>query len=237
MTQTQINTAQLISLIDLTRLQEPDTVDQVVAFCTQAQNPIGPVAAVCVYPEFIAPVKQAIAIRVATVANFPSGDHPLPETLACIATSLQNGADEIDVVMPYRKLIAGDIQFVDAYLSACRNATPDVTLKIIIESGALSPQLMTQATSLVAACDADFVKTSTGKMQPGASLDAVETILQTLSNRANPPGIKISGGVREKQQALDYLKLIAHYMGQEWINPQHVRLGASQLLSAILHED
>lgn len=224
----------IISLIDLTRLNAPDTKTDVVAFCKQAQTPLGPVAAVCVYPEYVAAVKQATGFRTATVANFPSGDNSIEQTIAEIKSSLNGGADEIDVVLPYKKLIASDVNFVTDFLTACRHATHGATLKVIIESGALSTEHITQASSLVAASGADFVKTSTGKIAQGASLEAAETILQTLATLNDPPGIKFSGGIRTKEQTQDYIKLVAQYMGTDWINPQHLRFGASQLLNALL---
>ncbi len=229
---------EIIALIDLTRLQEDDQAEHVSAFCQQAVTPLGPVAAVCVYAQFIDAAKKALhntSIPIATVANFPTGNEPLDTTLAHIKNSIAAGAREIDVVMPYTQLMQGQTHYVSEFLTACRDATLGHTLKVIIESGALTPHLIHQATSIVAAIGADFVKTSTGKLEHGASLPAVETILQTLSTIENAPGIKISGGVRSPEQARDYLELITRYMGSEWVHPHNVRLGASQLLERLLN--
>ena len=228
---------QLVSLIDLTRLQEHDTAEAITALCQQAETPLGPVAAVCIYPEFVATARHALSqthIPIATVANFPTGDDSLEATLTSIKNSLGAGAHEIDVVLPYKKLIAGETAQVAAFLEQCRAQTEGHPLKVIIESGALDKHHIIEATSLVAACGADFVKTSTGKIEQGASLEAVETILSVLVTFDNPPGIKISGGVRSIEQAQRYIELITQYMGPEWITPVRVRIGASKLLELLL---
>ena len=228
--------AELISLIDLTRLNDDDSPTAINTFCQQAMTPQGPVAAVCVYPQFIAAAQTALGdtqIPIATVANFPAGDDNLTETLQSIDHSLKAGADEIDVVLPYKRLQQGDVEYVTEFLTACREHTQGHLLKVIIESGALTATQITQAASLVAAAGADFVKTSTGKIATGATLKAVDTILKTLSTFNDAPGIKISGGVRTPEQAHAYIKLISDYMGAEWINAQHLRIGASQLLNRL----
>lgn len=226
--------AELIALIDFTRLNDEDSTEAIETFCQHALTSQGPVAAVCVYPQFITAAKKALentSIPVATVANFPTGNDSLAVTLHSIQHSLDMGADEIDVVLPYRQLQQDNLEFITEFLAGCRQHTKGHILKVIIESGALSTTHIIQATSLVAAAGADFVKTSTGKITTGATLDAVETILKTLSALKNRPGIKISGGVRTPEHALEFISLIADYMGTAWINPQHVRIGASQLLS------
>jgi deoxyribose-phosphate aldolase len=230
----------IISLIDLTRLTDNDDVVSVAEFCRGAETPLGHVAAMCVYPEFIITAKEILAeteIPIATVANFPGGDDSLDDTLKSIEESLQDGAHEIDVVLPYRQFMSGEHAYAINFLEHCRAATQGVVLKVILESGALSTEDIALATSIVAACGANFVKTSTGKIEQGATLADVETILQTLSTLENPPGIKISGGVRTPDQARAYLMLIGQYMGESWVNPNNVRIGASQLLKQLLPAD
>lgn len=234
---TTFSEPEIISLIDLTRLKENDDVIAITEFCKSAHTPLGDVAAVCVYPEFIITAKEVLAetqIPIATVANFPYSEDPLDEVLDSIHESIEHGAQEIDVVLPYQQLIHGEQNNVIQFLKSCREATADVLLKVIIESGALNAKFITLATSLVVACGADFVKTSTGKHKHGASLHDIDIILNTLSKTDNPPGIKISGGVRTPEQAREYLDLISQYMGDEWIRPEHVRIGASQLLQQLI---
>ncbi len=223
----------LISLLDLTRLSDNDNITAISKFCRKAQTPLGNVAAVCLYPEFIKTAKQALTdTPIATVANFPTGDDGLEAVDKSILTSLNNGANEIDVVLPYQRLIAADIDHVRAFLAHCRDITRGFILKVIIETAILDDAHIAGATQLVADAGADFVKTSTGKAG-GASIAAVTTILETLLILDNPPGIKISGGIRTPEQAQTYLDLIEAHMGEGWISANKVRFGASQLIDAL----
>lgn len=228
---------ELIGLLDFTRLTDNDTPDAIIAFCEKAVTPFGAVAAVCVYPEFIALAKKTLhgtGIPIATVANFPVGNDALSVVETSIQQSLANGADEIDMVMPYHHLIRGNTDYIIQYLAHCRLLTKNHLLKIIIESGELNRKQIIQATTIVADSGADFVKTSTGKVPIGATLDACDAILSVLSTRHQPPGIKLSGGVNTPEQANAYLTCIAKYMGDDWIKPAHVRIGASRLLNALM---
>ena len=228
--------SELIHLIDLTRLIKNDTQDAVCEFCHTALTPLGPVAAVCVYPEFVTTAKEILTttnISVATVANFPTGQEPLLQVSNAIQKSLSDGADEIDVVLPYHALIHGDYDYITHFLTHCRSVTQSHVLKVIIESGALSREHIITATTLIAHCNADFVKTSTGKTDIGATPEACDAILSVLSTRLNPPGIKLSGGIQTPSQAQAYMTQIAGAMGKEWIQPKHVRIGASRLLEAL----
>ncbi len=233
MLMTDPDKTRLISLIDFTRLLDHDNESDIREFCKKASTPLGPVAALCVYPEFITAAKNTKpTIPVATVANFPSGNDALPAVEQSILSSLEKGADEIDVVMPYKRLIVADMDYVIQFLNRCRELTKNYVLKIIIETAALDEAHIAQATQLVADCGADFVKTSTGKMA-GASLEAVTIVLETLALLTNPPGIKISGGIHTPEQAQSYLDLIEKHMGRAWITPTHVRLGSSRLIDAL----
>lgn len=227
----------LIKLLDLTRLVENDTSDAVINFCKKATTPFGPVAAVCVYPEFVTIAKKALlgtSIPIATVANFPTGNETLSAVTTTIQRSLGDGAAEIDVVMPYQYLITGSIDYVKHFLTHCRALTQHHILKVIIESGELNHDQILLATTLATECGADFVKTSTGKVPVGATLEACDAMLSALSMCPNPPGIKLSGGVNTPEQAEAYLTCIANRMGNDWLNPNHVRIGASRLLDACL---
>ena len=227
----------LIKLLDFTRLSDNDTPEAVADFLNKAVTPFGAVAAVCVYPEFVALAKktlQGTGIKIATVANFPTGNEDLASVSATIKQSLHDGADEIDVVMPYQHLIKGDHAYVIHYLTQCRALTKNHVLKVIIESGELNREQIITAATIVADIGADFVKTSTGKVAVGATLDACDAILSVLSTRQNSPGIKLSGGVNTPEQANTYLACIANYMGDDWIDSSHLRFGASRLLDALL---
>ncbi|MDP3560294.1 MAG: deoxyribose-phosphate aldolase [Legionellaceae bacterium] len=235
----------IIGLIDLTRLNTKDPseeeVTQISVLCKNAKTAVGPVAAVCVYPEYVAQAKEQLkdsSIRIATVVNFPTGNEPLDPTLAAITKSIAEGADEIDVVLPYEALKKGDTEFVIEYLKKCREATGDRTLKVIIESGVLNTEEIIAATTIVADIGADFVKTSTGKVpNKGATLEAVEAMLTVLKTRQEAGkksiALKISGGITG-DNVENYLELIEKYMGPEWLTSENVRIGASALLKDLL---
>ena len=229
--------SKLIQLLDFTRLTDNDTPEAVTDFLTKAVTPLGAVAAVCVYPEFVALAKKMLhgtGIKIATVANFPTGNESLDVVSASIKQSLLDGADEIDVVMPYQHLIKGDHNYVIHYLTQCRALTKHHVLKVIIESGELNHEQLIAATSIVVDIGADFVKTSTGKVSVGATIDACAAILSVLSLCHNTPGIKLSGGINTPEQARIYLACIESYMGADWVDAHHVRFGASRLLDALL---
>ncbi len=229
----------LIAFIDLTRLESNDSVNQIELLCQKAITPFGNVAAICIYPAFIKRAKLILAnsaVRVATVANFPQGEDSIAETLHCIDNAMQSGADEIDVVLPYRRLLAGDKDGVMNFLTQCRLLCNDKLLKVILETGELkTPALITQAAQIAIAAQCDFLKTSTGKVKVGATAAAVAVLLDVISkNTSRNIGIKISGGVREIAQAQAYFQQVTHQMGADWVCPRTFRLGVSRLLDEIV---
>lgn len=232
--------ANIVALLDLTRLNDDDTTADISHLCQSARTPLGHVAAVCVYPQFITLAKKELCntlIHVATVCNFPQGLSTADggKALEDIDTAIALGADEIDVVMPYHLLIDGQGYNTLRFMQACRKKCNSVILKIIIESGVLTPKEIQLATRLCIAARVDFVKTSTGKTPISATLDAVHIILETLKQQGDRTlGIKISGGIRTQAQAEKYLDLISDIMGPQWISPQTVRFGASVLLNDLL---
>ena len=231
-----MNPVEIIPLIDLTQLPDNHDDTDISKLMHMAVTPFAQVAALCVYPEFVSPIKQQTKnFKVATVCNFPEGCHELEETIQEIAQAILYGADEIDLVMPYHQLIAGDVQYCQDYLHACRKACENKTLKVIIESGELKTDtLIKQAAELVITAHADFVKTSTGKTPTGATLEAVTSILQVLKQAdSNQTGLKISGGIADYATAGQYLQLIDEHMGESWITT-HLRIGASRLLNDLL---
>lgn len=230
----------LISLIDLTSLHESNTPITIAALCKQAQTPHGPVAAVCIYPPFVQEAKRLLqntTIKIATVANFPGGDQAWQTCLQDIKKAISHGVDEIDVVMPYKNFLAGDYAYVFHFLRACREVSYNKTLKVILETGALkNSQQIKSASEIVIEVQANFIKTSTGKIKIGATLEAVSTILNTikLKHAEKNVGIKVAGGIRTPEQAVSYLTVIEKIMGMGWIDANHVRFGASQLLDALI---
>ncbi|MDE2428701.1 MAG: deoxyribose-phosphate aldolase [Burkholderiales bacterium] len=230
-----------LSLIDLTTLNEDDTTHKVIALCHQAKTSAGNVAAMCVYPRFV-PVARLVLreqgtpeVRVATVTNFPGGDSGLEIASAETRAAIAYGADEVDVVFPYRALMAGDAQAGRELVSTCKQICGDKVLKVIIESGELkSPQLIREASLIAIAAGADFIKTSTGKVAVNATLEAAEIMLKAILESGKPCGFKAAGGVRTTQEAAAYLDLADRLMGADWVNSEHFRFGASSLLDNLL---
>ncbi|MFO0124439.1 MAG: deoxyribose-phosphate aldolase, partial [Inhella sp.] len=195
---------QLLAALDLTSLNDGDTPATVAALCQRAQSPFGPVAAVCVWPRFVAQARASLPadIRVAAVANFPDGALDVARALDDIAAIAQAGAQEIDVVLPYRALVAGQVQEVGEFLAEVRHASQPLTLKVIIESGELgSEALIRRATQLSLNAGADFVKTSTGKTPVSATPQAARASHdEGAITRLAHAGFRTSGGSRTVAQ-------------------------------------
>ncbi len=226
--------------LDLTSLNDADTTADIAALCQRAQTPFGPVAAVCVWPRFVAQARSLLppSVRVAAVANFPDGALDLTRALADVQQIVASGGDEVDVVLPYRTLMQGapdSFQACADFLAQVHTACGPLTLKVIIESGVLhSPALIAQATQLAIASRADFVKTSTGKTAVSSTLDAAAAMLRTIAASGNTTvGFKASGGIRTVQDAQPYLALVADVLGADALTPQRFRFGASGLLTDI----
>jgi deoxyribose-phosphate aldolase len=233
----QIAARQALACLDLTSLNEGDTAADIEALCARAQSRFGPVAAVCVWPRFVAQARALLptGVRVAAVANFPQGELDLPRALADVGLIAQSGADEIDVVLPYKALMAGQRSAVAEFLAEVRHASRPLTLKLIIESGELkTPELIQQATRMGLVAGADFIKTSTGKTPVSATPEAAQVMLQEIraSGLANA-GFKASGGIRTVAEAAAYVQLAADALGAGAITPQRLRFGASGLLNDI----
>ncbi len=226
-----------LACLDLTSLNDADTAADIDALCTRAQTAHGPVAAVCVWPRFVAQARAALpaAIKVAAVANFPDGALDLTRALADIEAIAQAGGDEVDVVLPYRALLADQSTEVAEFLSEVRFASRPLTLKVIIESGELhTPERIAQATRLALAAGADFVKTSTGKTQTGATPAAAAVMLKEIkASGLSAAGFKASGGVRSVADAAGYIAQAEAALGAAALNPQRLRFGASGLLTDI----
>lgn len=229
-----------LPLLDLTSLNDADDAETTATLCAKAVTPAGNVAAVCLWPSFISQAKQALVgtgIKVATVVNFPGGSLPAEKVVDQIARALADGADEIDVVIPYAAIIhgkGGDQRAAD-HLAACRAACGTVTMKVILESGALAkPALVERASAVAVAAGADFLKTSTGKLPAGATLGAARIMLTACRAAGRPVGFKASGGIRDVETAAQYLALADEVCGVGWVSPATFRFGASGLLDALL---
>jgi len=226
--------------LDLTDLDPESDAAAVDALCKRAQTPYGSVAAVCVWPRLVDRAAEALnrtGIKVATVVNFPLGDAEPTDAVAEAEAALADGADEIDVVVPYRRLMDGEPEAVTDLVRAMRKACGDHTLKAILETGALSDTaLIALAAERALDGGADFLKTSTGKHAAGATPDAAETMLDTIRRLGSDAGLKVSGGVRTATDAGVYLDLADRIMGSGWAGPKHFRIGASGLLASLLAE-
>ena len=226
---------QLIPLIDHTNLNPNASTAEIETLCRQAVTPHASVAAVCICPQYIQQAKKLLqhtTVHVATVCNFPAGDFEINHTLKEITQAMEQGADEIDVVLPYVALSQGKVAYVSDYLNQCRAACGNsVILKVILETGYLSTiELITQATTLAIASGADFIKTSTGKIKPGATLESVSAIIKVIAAQQKKVGIKISGGIQTLVQIKPIYQLIVTSLGINWIDSSHIRIGSSSLL-------
>lgn len=233
-----------IKLMDLTTLNDNDNDQKVMQLCADAHTAAGDTAAVCIYPRFIPIARKTLAlqntphIKIATVTNFPHGNDDLDIALAETRAAVAYGADEIDVVFPYRALIAGNSEIGTAIVEGCREICGDkVTLKVIIESGELkTPALIKQASDICIAAGADFIKTSTGKVAVNATLEATKVMIESIKSSGRDVGFKAAGGVKDAKAAGEYLQLARSIMGDDWVDTKHFRFGASSLLTNLLNE-
>ena len=236
-----------IACMDLTSLEDDDTPEKITALAEHAVRPadgVQSVAAVCVYPFVLAPAAAVLAgsgVRLAAVAGgFPSGRARAASRVREIRAALAAGADEIDTVIDHGAFLAGNIEDVRGQLGASREAAGDATMKVILETGAIGdPELVRAAADLAISEGADFLKSSTGKSDVGATPEAVEVLLEAARDAeedGRPMGVKVAGGVRTADQAIGYLELVRMVRGADAVRPDRFRIGASSLLDALLAE-
>ncbi len=222
----------LISLLDLTSLGDEDTAATIDALCVRALAVPVPVAAVCVLPAFVGLAAEALdgtGVRVAAVANFPDGADDADGAARATAALVDEGADEVDVVAPWRAHLAGDTEAVHRLVGVCAAECPG-HLKVILETGSHPDAGATRAMADAAlAAGAAFVKTSTGRRGPGADPASVRVLLEAVRDHG-AGGVKVSGGVRTRTQAQDYVDLAEATLGPAWVSPLVFRFGASALL-------
>ncbi len=230
----------LIGLLDLTSLNPDDNSDRIEKLCRRAVTPYGNVAAVCVYSRFVSQAKRLVApqgIKVATVVNFPAGGHNFTELTREIQVALNNGADEIDAVLPYKSLIGGDIETCETFFRLLQSevSAQKIPVKVIIESGELkTPSLIVAASRMCIDNGMNFIKTSTGKTPVSATPEAANLILETIASGRRNIGFKASGGIKKLEDAKKYLILAGAVMGWKWVCPKNFRIGASSLLDDLL---
>ena len=227
-----------LRLLDLTDLSDAPTDGSTQALCAKAVTPHGPVAAVCLWPQFVSRARQLLegsTVRIATVANFPGGDEDVERVIDGVQEALNDGADEIDVVLPHRAFLAGDMAAARTMIAGVRDVVDGGrTLKVILETGVLAdPGLIEAASRLAVAEGADFIKTSTGKTPVSATLPAAEIMLGVIREARRPVGLKPSGGIRTLDDAAAYLALADRIMGPDWAKPATFRFGASGLFDAL----
>ena len=227
-----------LACLDLTSLNDADDPTVIAALCARALGPAGAPAAVCVWPRFVAQARATLpaGIRVAAVANFPAGGSDVAAALADTRAIVNAGADEVDLVLPWRALQQGDAASAAAVVLAVRAACAGKTLKLILESGDLAtPALIHQASQIGLDTGVDFLKTSTGKTASGATLGAARVMLQAIAAhpRAAAVGFKASGGIRSVADAAAYIALVRQILGEAALTPARLRFGASGLLSDI----
>ncbi len=234
---------QILAMIDLTTLDGSDNNQKINSLCKQAKKM--KTAAVCVYPPFVAYAKELLKetqIKVASVAGaFPSGQSPIEVKLAEISYAIEQGAHEIDMVISRGKFLEGNYQTVFNEIADIRAVCKEVHLKVILETGELaSLNNVGKAGDLAIAAGADFIKTSTGKIQPAATLDVFLVMLDSIKthyeNTGKKIGIKPAGGISEPEQAIPYYLLVKEVLGNEWLNPELFRFGASRLATKIQNE-
>ena len=229
----------LIGLLDLTNLELSCGPADIKALCARAVGPHGPVAAVCVWPQHVGEVDRILAdtpVRIATVMNFPSGTGDLETVLSDMEEALDDGADEIDLVFPYRDFLAGDEAAAAEMVREARGLLRgNQHLKVILETGAL-PDLaaVSRASALAIAAGADFLKTSTGKIAVSATPEASRVMLEAIRDSGRPVGFKAAGGIRTLADASLYVGLAETVMGSGWATPATFRIGASSLHAALV---
>ncbi len=238
-----------IRMIDLTTLEGKDTPGKVRALAGKARRPdptdpsIPAVAALCVYPNMIPTAVEALkgsGVKVASVATyFPSGQAPLDVMLADVRSAVDMGADEIDMVIDRGAFLAGDYGSVYAEIVAVNEACGDAHLKVILETGELETyDNVRRASVLAMAAGADFIKTSTGKVEPAATLPVTLVMLEAIrdfhAQTGRVVGMKPAGGIRTAKEAISYLTTLYETLGPAWMTPDLFRFGASSLLNDVL---
>ncbi|MDX1591011.1 MAG: deoxyribose-phosphate aldolase [Balneolaceae bacterium] len=238
-----------LSMIDLTTLEGKDSEGKVIQMCAKARTPYAPmpelphVAAVCVYPTMVSIASKILAdtdIHVASVSTaFPSGMAPRSVKLSDTRFAVDQGADEIDMVISRGHFLRGEYNYVFDEIAEIKEACGSAHLKVILETGELETlENVRKASDIAMYAGADFIKTSTGKISPAATqpvtLVMLEAIRDFYRKTGKVIGMKPAGGIRKAKQALQYLVLVKETLGAEWLTPERFRFGASSLTNDLL---
>ena len=241
--------ARALACLDLTSLNLDDTPERIDALCARALSPAPGIeshpAAVCIYPRFVAQAKARLrgsGIAVAAVANFPLGTASTDDVVSEVESALADGADEIDVVFPFRSYLAGAEasagDLVQRVSATCHDGPRRALLKVILETGVLhDPSTIKAAAAIAVANGADFLKTSTGKLEPAATPEAASALLDVIvaaRGAGQRIGLKVAGGVKTVADARVYLDLADQRLQPDGAEPTNFRFGASGLLNDII---
>lgn len=239
----------VLNMIDLTTLEGKDTDGKVKQLCYKAIHPhdavpgLPTVAAVCVYPSMVKVAKKAVegsGVKIASVATaFPSGQAPKEIKIRDTKYAVDQGADEVDMVISRGKFHAGEYNFVFDEIAAIKEACGDARLKVILETGELGTfDKVRRASDIAMYAGADFIKTSTGKIQPAATLPVTLVMLEAIRDYYYKTGIMVgmkpAGGISKSKLALHYLVMVKEVLGEDWLNNEWFRFGASSLANDVL---
>jgi len=239
----------VLNMIDLTTLEGKDTPGKVKQMCYKAQHlhdlhpGLPTVAAVCVYPSMVAIAKKELknsSVKIASVSTaFPSGQAPMDVKLADTKFAVDSGADEIDMVISRGKFLSGEYNFVFDEIATIKEACGKARLKVILETGELATlDNVRKASDIAIYAGADFIKTSTGKIQPAATMQVTYTMLMAIRDYFDETGIMIgmkpAGGISTSKLALHNLVMVKEILGDAWLNNQWFRFGASSLANDVL---
>lgn len=239
----------VLNMIDLTTLEGKDTPGKVRQMCYKAQHlhelhpGLPTVAAVCVYPSMVAEARKALgksAVKIASVSTaFPSGQSTRNIKIADTRFAVDQGADEIDMVISRGKFLTGELAFVFDEIAAVKEACGKTRLKVILETGELCTlDNVRTASEIAILAGADFIKTSTGKIQPAATMQVTYTMLMAIKdhfdNTGKMVGMKPAGGISTSKLALHNLVMVKEILGNQWLNNEWFRFGASSLANDVL---
>ncbi|MGM0585296.1 MAG: deoxyribose-phosphate aldolase [Pseudomonadota bacterium] len=237
MTDERAEARRALACLDLTNLEDDCGADDVRKLARRAATPFGTVAALCVWPRFVELAREAAPpdVKIATVILFPSGEGSDEEAITETEEAMRLGAEEVDMVIPYRELMEGRPASVRARVERVKRAAGQAVVKAILETGVLeSAGMVRTAAELALEGGADFLKTSTGKAPVNATLSAAEIMLQAIRDCDRPAGFKAAGGIGTTSEAASYLALADQIMGEDWAGPATFRIGASGLLDDLL---
>ena len=238
-----------VTMLDVTTLEGADSVGKVRQMCRKALQPlpgdpsVGPAAAVCVYPRMVKVAAKAVegsGVKVASVATaFPSGQMRLKERLAEIRYAVGEGADEIDMVISRGQFMQGEYRAIFDEVAKCKEACGKAHLKVILETGELATYDQVRwASEIAMAAGGDFIKTSTGKVSPAATLPVTLVMLQAIEDfyqaTGKMVGMKPAGGISNAKLALQYLVMVREILGEKWLTNEWFRFGASSLTNDLL---